>query len=118
MNRGQRGRHRWMFNITGLPGWMRLGFSPGWVDRSPTGLPPTAQWLQESGNLPQFQEWINSQRNNAPVYPNVNVQPNVSPPTMSMTNEQEKQILNDQLNFLQAQIEQIRKRLEELKEKE
>jgi len=36
-------RHRYMFYMTGLPGWMRFGFSPGWG-----GLPPMAQYLQQT----------------------------------------------------------------------
>ncbi|MCL6628772.1 MAG: DUF5320 domain-containing protein [Armatimonadetes bacterium] len=38
-------RHRNMFYATGLPGWMRFGYSPGWVGRSPSGLGPCAQFL-------------------------------------------------------------------------
>lgn len=43
-----------MFNLTGQPGWMRLGFSPGWVGRSPSGLGPCAQFLM-SGQWPAAQ---------------------------------------------------------------
>ncbi|MQY60843.1 hypothetical protein GH153_03280, partial [bacterium] len=38
-------RNRWMYQLTGLPGWMRFGFSPGWIGRSPTGLGPAAQYM-------------------------------------------------------------------------
>jgi len=38
-------RHRYMYYLTGLPGWMRFGFSPGWLGRSPTGFGPCAQYL-------------------------------------------------------------------------
>ena len=38
-------RHRNMYYLTGQPGWMRFGFSPGWVGRSPSGLGPCAQFL-------------------------------------------------------------------------
>lgn len=38
-------RHRWWYRMTGLPGWMRFGFSPGWIGRSPYGLGPCAQYL-------------------------------------------------------------------------
>lgn len=34
-----------MYYLTGQPGWMRFGFSPGWVGRSPSGLGPCAQFL-------------------------------------------------------------------------
>jgi len=42
-------RYRWMFYLTGLPGWMRFGFSPGWIGRSPTGLGPCATMLLYGG---------------------------------------------------------------------
>lgn len=39
-----RGRgNRWMYHATGLPGWMRLGYSPGWLGVTPNGLPPYLQ---------------------------------------------------------------------------
>ena len=40
-----RNRHRWMYQFTGMPGWMRYGFSPGWWGRSPAGLGPGAHYL-------------------------------------------------------------------------
>ncbi len=39
---GGRG-NRWMYYATGLPGWQRLGYSPGWVGVTPNGLPPYLQ---------------------------------------------------------------------------
>jgi hypothetical protein len=38
-------RHRNMYYLTGQPGWMRFGYSPGWVGRSPSGLGPCAEYL-------------------------------------------------------------------------
>jgi len=38
-------RHRYMYYLTGLPGWMRFGFSPGWLGTSPTGMGPGATYL-------------------------------------------------------------------------
>jgi len=46
-------RRRNMYRLTGLPGWMRFGYSPGWIGRSPTGLPPTGQYLTQTGKVPQ-----------------------------------------------------------------
>lgn len=40
-----RNRYRWMYQITGLPGWMRFGFSPGWIGRNASSLGPAAQYL-------------------------------------------------------------------------
>ena len=56
-------RHRNMYYATGLPGWMRFGYSPGWVGRSPSGLGPCAQFLL-SGQwpTPQMQQaWQGAQ---------------------------------------------------------
>ena len=117
-------RHRYMYYMTGLPGWMRFGFSPGWVGRSPTGLPPTAQWLIQSGLLPQYTQWLQSQV--PPVAPPTAtpVPPDSAPPTQApmpygmpfpaFTEEQEKQMLEQQVQILKEQLEATRKRLGEL----
>ena len=114
-----------MYYATGLPGWIRFGYSPGWVDRSPTGLPPTAQWLMQSGLLPQYMQWLQSQ---APQMVPPGTQPQVPPGTTVptppftapfqpiFTKEQEKQMLEQQVQMLQSQLETMRKRIEELSE--
>jgi hypothetical protein len=38
-------RNRYMYYATGLPGWIRYGYSPGWVGRSASGLGPCAEYL-------------------------------------------------------------------------
>ena len=96
-------RYRWMFYLTGLPGWLRFGFSPGWIGRSPTGLPPTAQWILQSGLLPQYMQWIQTV-SPAATYPIV----------PQMSKEQERQILEQQVKALESQLEALRKRLEEM----
>lgn len=102
-------RHRNMYNLTGLPGWLRFGFSPGWVGRSPTGLPPTAQWLQQSGLLPQYMEYLQKGVPMAPLSEN-------KPFVPTYSKEQEKQMLEYQAKTLKEQIEAINKRLKELSE--
>jgi hypothetical protein len=37
--------HRNMYYLTGQPGWMRLGYSPGWAGRSASGLGPCAEYM-------------------------------------------------------------------------
>jgi len=120
-------RHRWMYYLTGLPGWIRFGFSPGWIGRSPTGLPPTAQWLMQSGLLPQFMQYLQTQvplrvPPAPPTTPQTGTQTAPTPfpapfggpfaPTYSK--EQEKQILEQQVQMLESQLEALRKRLDEL----
>lgn len=107
-------RHRRMYNATGLPGWMRFGYSPGWEGRSPTGLPPTAQWLLSSGNLPQFQEYLQQMNPSGTIPMDPSAQNMPFNPTISK--EQEVTMLKQQAEFLTQQLEQIKKKLEELSE--
>ena len=133
-------RHRWMYYMTGLPGWMRFGFSPGWMGRSPTGLPPTAQWLLQSGLLPQYMSYLSTitptgvpptgvtptgvPPTGVPQtgVPPTGVPPMTGAPTMpfmpfapTYSKEQERQLLEQQLKALESQIEAVRKRLDELR---
>ena len=111
-----------MYYLTGLPGWIRFGYSPGWVGRSPTGLPPTAEWLMQSGLMPQYLSYLQTA---APTVPPTLTPPTPGAPTVpatpfampfapTLTEEQEKQMLEQQVNALEAHLDAIRKRLEEL----
>jgi len=93
-------RHRYLFYLTGLPGWIRFGFSPGWQ-----GIPPTAQYFMQSGQLqlPQFMGY-------APTS-----MPNMMPST-TMTKEQEVAILEQQVRILEQQIKAVEERIRQLKE--
>lgn len=99
-------RHRCMYHMTGLPGWMRFGFSPGWIGRSPMGLPPAAQYLMETGQLPQFTSYM-GQAAVSPTMP-------TGMPMPQVPKEQEVAMLENQAKMLEQQLEQIKKRLEEL----
>jgi chaperonin cofactor prefoldin len=103
--------YRWrnMYYATGLPGWMRFGHSPGWVGRSPTGMPPGAEWIMSSGQMPQYQEYLQSRMTAAP--PTALVPPSGA----TLTKEQEKQMLEHQVSTIESQLEATRKRMEELR---
>lgn len=56
MFRGQGGwrrRRRNIYSLTGMPGWMRLGYSPGLMGKIPAGLPSTAQYLMQAEQMPR-----------------------------------------------------------------
>ena len=105
-----------MYYLTGLPGWMRFGYSPGWIDRSPTGMPPGAQYLMQTGQMPQFASWMQQQ---APVAAGVGAPVGPAPTAQAgmpaMPKEQEIAMLESQAQMLGDQLGQIKKRLEELK---
>lgn len=97
-------RHRYMYYATGLPGWTRFGYSPGWG-----GIPPGAQYIMQTGQMPQFTSWMQTQGpSGVPITP---VAPTVPAGT---TKEQEIQILENQADLLSQQLEQIKNRLKEL----
>ncbi len=94
MGRGYRN----MYYLTGVPGWLRFGYSPGWG-----GMPPAAQYLQSTGQLGQFMSWIG--------YPGGAVG---GWPYYAPNREQELQALRAQKEALERQLETLAKRLEEL----
>ncbi|MCK5108761.1 MAG: DUF5320 domain-containing protein [Methanosarcinales archaeon] len=95
-----RGGHRNMYYATGMPGWMRLGYSPGWVGQSPGGLPPTVQYMRTGmWQTPQPQTTVAEMQAGMPAMPA----------------QQEVSILESQAAMLEGQLEQIRKKIEELK---
>ena len=112
--------HRHMYYLTGIPGWMRFGYSPGWGGMSPgatylmTGQWPTPQaqayWqAMQSGQLPYSQYGAG-----APfAYPGFS-----PPPGPTMTQEQELDLLKNQAQFLKQQMDYINNRMKELEKEE
>ena len=94
-----RGGHRNMYYATGLPGWMRLGYSPGWIGRSPGGLPPTVHLRTRMWQTPLPQTQWQGMQTGVPAMPG----------------QQELVMLESRALMLRQQLEQIRKRLKELK---
>ena len=114
-------RNRWMYYATGLPGWMRFGFSPGWVGRSPTGLGPCASYMMTgSWPTPQAQAYWQSMQSGQTPYPYYGGAWAMTPPAFGAgfapgwTKEQELEILKDQADMLKQQMEEINSRISEL----
>lgn len=97
--------YRWrrMYYLTGMPGWLRFGYSPGWVGRSATGLPPTAEFLMRSGQLPQFRQYLaqNPQMNSSQFAP--------------ISKEEEAKMLEEQAKIIENELKSIKGRLENLR---
>jgi hypothetical protein len=101
--------YRWrrMYYQTGLPGWMRFGYSPGWVDRSPTGLPPTAEWIMSSGLMPQFRGYLTTGRVPLTAASNLTGAP--------VSKEEEIRMLEEQATAIESQLNSTKGRLEKLR---
>lgn len=114
-----RNRYRWMYYLTGLPGWMRFGFSPGWIGRSPAGLGPAAQYLLY-GTWPTPQMHYAWQQGQIPFSPMPGFpQPGFPTPydpwgASKLTPEQELNILKAEAEQLEEELASIEKRIEEL----
>jgi len=110
---GQHG-HRNMYYLTGLPGWMRFGYSPGWVGRSAMGLGPAAQFMMTGQwPTPQMPAYWNSVQSGAAPNPAYG-QPGFPPFGTPMTAEQEVALLKNQAEMLSQQLEGINRRISEL----
>ena len=114
--------NRYMYYLTGLPGWMRFGFSPGWLGRSPTGLGPAASYLM-TGQWPTPQAqayWETMQGGQAPypMYGEAGTMPYGFSQAPAASPEQELSFLKDQAGALKSQMEQINSRIKELEESE
>ncbi|MGQ9788710.1 MAG: DUF5320 domain-containing protein [Candidatus Hadarchaeaceae archaeon] len=51
---GWRRRRRNIYSLTGMPRWIRFGYSPDRASMGSTGLPVTEQYLEQRGQMPQL----------------------------------------------------------------
>jgi hypothetical protein len=114
-----RNRYRWMYQLTGLPGWMRFGFSPGWIGRSATGLGPAAQYLMH-GTWPTPQmnyAWQQGQVPFAsmPGFPMPGFPTPYDPwGAAELTPEEELKFLNAEAEQLEDELSAIEERIKKL----
>ena len=100
-------RNRYMYYATGLPGWLRFGYSPGWVGRSASGLGPYAEYLM-TGRWPFVGE-------QPPITAYGADQPFQAQP---MAKEVQISALKAQAQMIKDQLDAINARIEELTKKE
>ncbi|MGB9727994.1 MAG: DUF5320 domain-containing protein [Nitrososphaeria archaeon] len=95
-------RRRNMYYLTGVPGWLRFGYSPGWVGRSPTGLSPTAEWMISSGLVPQYRSYLAGG-------PATSMQPPLSKEEEIRMLEEQAKAIEEQLNTIRGRVEMLKK---------
>lgn len=112
-------RHRRMYELTGLPGWMRFGYSPGWLGRIPSGLGPCAQYLM-AGRWPTPQMDTAWQQGTIPSAPMPGFPiPGFSTPfdpwgAAALTPEQELEFMKAEAQAVRDELAAIEKRIEEI----
>lgn len=97
--------------MTGMPGWMRFGYSPGSVGRSAGGLGPCAEYMM-TGQWPnpmmaQAMEGAGAQ---TPMAPNPWMAGGFAQPDQA----QMAQMIQAQIDMLQQQIEMLAAQIDEL----
>lgn len=118
-----RNRYRRMYELTGLPGWMRFGYSPGWMGRSPSGLGPSAHYLTY-GTWPTPQmnyAWSQGQVpfSPAPGFPMPGFPTPYDPwGAAAVTPEKELDFLRAEARQLQDDLNAIEQRIQELEREE
>jgi hypothetical protein len=114
-----RNRHRRMFELTGLPGWVRFGYSPGWQGRSPSGLGPCAQYLMH-GEWPTPEMNLAWQEGQVPFAPAPGFpMPGFATPydpwgAAELTAEQEVRFLEAEEKRIRDEMTAIEERIREL----
>ena len=112
-------RYRRMYQLTGLPGWMRFGYSPGWLGRGPSGFGPCAQYLM-TGTWPTPQMDLAWQRGQVPSPPASGFpMPGFATPfdpwgAAEITPEQELQFLKAEAERIHDELKTIDGRIQEL----
>lgn len=100
---GQHG-HRNMYYQTGLPGWVRMGYSPGWGGQS-----PMASYLEDTGQLQDAQEWF---RQNAAVEQEGS-EDSAQNAVATRPPSAETQQLKQQVAELQNQVQELQEQLDD-----
>ena len=108
-NRSGRGRHRNMYNLTGIPGWVRFGESPGYSGGR-AGLGPCAAYLQKTGQMPDFIQDLYQENPEVSAY--WSRFPVAEAP---LGKDERKQLLVDRMKQLEEEISDIKRKIKELR---
>ena len=117
-------RRRNMYYMTGLPGWMRFGYSPGWVGRSASGLGPGAEYMMtgqwptpqmaaawqgmQGGQMPPMDMPPTGQMPTPPAPPMGPYGPAMGMPYGPPDPQQQLEMLQQQAEMLQQQLQAVR----------
>jgi hypothetical protein len=100
-----------MYYMTGLPGWMRFGYSPGWAGRSASGFGPCAEYMMTGQwPTPQMQMAMQGYPMAAMGYPGM-----MAPDAEAMK-QQQLAMLQQQAEFIEYQLEQVNAQIAQLEQ--
>lgn len=103
-----RGRHRRMYELTGVPGWIRFGSKPGNAG-SGRGFGPCAEYIEKTGQMSEFMEDLATRNPNLRVWQDAFTKmDNQNPRNKKDFLEQRIRDLEDELRELKKQYKEVR----------
>ena len=103
-----RGRHRRMYELTGIPGWIRFGSSMGNAS-SGRGFGPCAEYIEKTGQMSEFMEDLATRNPNLRVWQDTfSKMENKNPMNKKDFLEQRIRDLEDELRELKKQYKEVR----------
>jgi len=103
-----RGRYRRMYELTGIPGWIRYGSSPGFAGGG-AGRGPCADYLDRTGQMPAFIKELAEKNPNYEIWNNA--MENLSKNNPDYQKEQlirRIKDLEDELKYLKKELKDFR----------
>ena len=101
-----RGRYRRMYELTGLPGWVRFGSSPGFAGGG-RGMGPCASYLQRTGQMSDFLADLQATNPQAANWSSFSLPEDISI-------EDERKVLSERIKLLEEELKNMKKRLKQL----
>ena len=105
-NQTNKGRHRRMYELTGVPGWIRYGSSPGFSGGK-GGLGPCAEYIQKTGQMDEFIKSFNEQNPGAYIWQNAYQKMEEENPNYR------KDAIIDRIKTLEDELKNLKKQLKE-----
>ena len=109
----RRGRHRNMYNLTGVPGWIRFGsnneFSNGRDGRDGRGLGPCAEYISKTGQMDDFLKNLTKDMKDS------GIDQQFTRSNSWNFQKNEKQILTSKINNLEEELKILKRKLKDIK---
>ena len=100
-----RGRYRRMYELTGIPGWIRYGTSPG-MRGGGRSMGPCATYLQKTGQFDEFLKDLSENNPNLDNWKNAFDSTSANP-------KYEKAIIKDRIEMLEEELKDLKRKLKE-----
>jgi hypothetical protein len=97
-----------MFELTGVPGWIRFGTTPGF-GRSGRGLGPCADFIQKTGQMEEFMENLSAEN------PNIKLWQDTYSNIINVNPTYKRDLIAQKIQDLESELKELKKQYKELK---